>query len=73
MEAARDCERRLQRLHRNGPCNINRPPRNNAALPRVRPLNGRKARQMFKFLGGAVGFIFLVGLIVVIGILALIF
>jgi len=28
---------------------------------------------MFKFLGGAVGFIFLVGLIVVIGILALIF
>lgn len=57
----------------NGPYNTNRPPRNNAAFPCVRPLNGRKARQMFKFLGGAVGFIFLVGLIVVIGILALIF
>jgi len=28
---------------------------------------------MFKFLGGAIGFIFIIGLIVVIGLLALIF
>lgn len=33
----------------------------------------RKGLQMFKFLGGAIGFIFLIGLIVVIGLLALIF